>query len=108
MKCEQAQEYVDGYINKTLSERTQEEFIKHVKACPECSQELETYFIVDVAVRYLEEGKEASYDIMNLLQEDMNTRLKKYRHKKLIVKLLVALVTGFVVLGSLLLMRYII
>ena len=108
MKCEQAQEYVDGYIKKTLPENTQEEFIRHIKNCPECFQELETYFIVDVAVRYLDEGKEASYDIMNLLQEDMDYRLKKHRNKKRMIRLLAALVTIFMISVAILLTRYII
>lgn len=101
MKCEQARECVDEYIKKTLPERTQEEFIKHVKKCPECFQELETYYIVDVAIKYFEEGKGDSYDISNLLYEDLNKRLNKRKHKRRIIIALtvVAVIAAFLVLG---------
>ena len=96
MNCEEAKGYVDGYIKNVLPERKQEEFIKHVKACPECFQELETYFIVDVAMRYFDDNKEDTYDIRNLLQNDLDKRLKKRQRKKRMVVMLIILSIIFV------------
>lgn len=89
MKCEKVQECVDAYINHTLPDWEQREFIEHVKQCTECYNELETYFIVDQAIRYLDEEKEESYNIKQLLDEDLNKRLVKLRHKNLAIQALI-------------------
>jgi len=91
MKCEQAQEHVDAYIKQTLPERTQVEFINHVKGCPQCFRELETYFIVDVAMRYFDDDKEDNYDISNMLQADLDQRLRKYKYKKRMIRVVISL-----------------
>jgi hypothetical protein len=98
MKCEQAEEYVDEYIKHTLPERTQVEFINHVKSCPQCFRELETYFIVDVAMKYFDDDKEDNYDISNILQADLDQRLRKYNHKKRMNRVLISLSILLVVL----------
>ena len=99
MKCEEAKGYINEYIKHTLPERKQEEFIKHIKVCPECFQELETYFIVDVAMKYFDDNKEDNYDIQDILQKDMNKRLKKRQRKKLMVVILVILFMIFMALA---------
>lgn len=91
MNCEEAKSYVDAYINHTLPERKQEEFIEHVKICPGCFQELETYFIVDVALKYFDDDKKGTYDIRNLLQKDLDKRFRKRQQKKIMVIALIIL-----------------
>ena len=92
MNCELAKNYVDAYIKQTLPERTQEEFVRHVKECPQCFQELETYYIVDVTLNYFDNDKDDTYDIRGLLQNDLDKRLKKYQNKKLLIISLIVLV----------------
>ena len=89
MTCEQARECVDAYINNTLPENKQEAFIRHVKSCPECFQDLETYFIVDVAIKYFDKGKDDTYDISNLLQKDLDRRLMKHQNKRWMMIMLI-------------------
>ena len=55
MKCEEALTKIEAYIDHTLSGRELEEFLEHVKSCRECYDELETYYIISVGMRYLEE-----------------------------------------------------
>ncbi len=47
MDCEQAKAMVTPYIEGTLTDKECIDFLKHVKKCPNCHEELETYFIVD-------------------------------------------------------------
>jgi len=92
MNCELAKNYVDAYIKQTLPERIQEEFVRHVKECPQCFQELETYYIVDVTLNYFDNDKDDTYDIRGLLQNDLDKRLKKCQNKKLLIISLIVLV----------------
>lgn len=55
MKCEEALTKIEAYINHTLNGRELEEFLEHVTSCQECYDELETYYIISVGMRYLEE-----------------------------------------------------
>ena len=106
MNCEVAKSYVDAYIKHELPERKQEEFIKHVKTCPECFQELETYFIVDIALKYFDNNKGDKYDIRNLLQQDLDKRLKKRQCQRMMVIVLIVLSILFVFLAIGLLLKW--
>ena len=45
MKCEETLSKIDGYINNNLNYREMEDFLEHIKNCPDCYDELETYYI---------------------------------------------------------------
>lgn len=102
----EAKSYVEAYIDHNLPERKQAEFIKHVQSCPECFQELETYFIVDVALKYFDNNKGDTYDIRGLLQQDLDKRLKKYQNKRIMIVSLIVLSVLFLVLILGLLLRW--
>lgn len=106
MDCIEAKSCVDKYINHTLSERKQEEFIKHVESCSECFQELETYFIVDATMESFDDNKVGVYDIRNLLENDLEKRTKQYRRKKIIVAILIVLVVIVVLMGASFLLQW--
>lgn len=103
MKCEQAQERVNAYIDRTMPDRELEDFIAHVKSCPDCFDELETYYIVNMTMKYLEDGKEESYDIAKQLRDDLNGQRQRIRRKRrLIVVLLLAaaVLAAGIIMGS--------
>ena len=54
MKCEETLSKIDGYINNNLSYREMEDFLEHIKNCPDCYDELETYYTITVGMKYLE------------------------------------------------------
>ena len=82
MKCEEALTKIEAYIDHTLSGRELEEFLEHVKSCRECYDELETYYIISVGMRYLEEENLESYNIPKMLQEDLHTRERQCETEK--------------------------
>lgn len=110
MNCEKAQEYVSAYINHSMPKREQEAFIEHVTTCSDCFGELETYFIVDIAIKYLDEEKEESYNITKLLEEDLKRRLARIKTKRYIIRglVLVAVIVGVLAALSLIYLGYII
>ena len=78
MDCAQAKALVNDYIEGTLSDQVCIEFLEHVKGCRECFDELETLFIVDYALQYLDEAdSDQSYDMKKLLKDDMEENEKR-------------------------------
>ena len=84
MKCEEALTKIEAYINHTLNGRELEEFLEHVTSCQECYDELETYYIISVGMRYLEEENLESYNIPKMLQEDLHTRERQVRRRNIL------------------------
>ena len=77
MDCKHAQSLIAPYIQDKLGPRELEEFILHVESCPECYDELETYFMLNRALQFLDEENGASYNLKSLLVKDL--RAKKHR-----------------------------
>ena len=71
MDCFEAKELAGEYINRSLPSQKMEEFIAHVRSCPSCYDELETYFIVDEALNQLSEEGETELDFKKLLDQDL-------------------------------------
>lgn len=67
MTCEEAERLVMPYINGSITDQELEGFLKHIDHCPECREELEIYFTVDVGIRQLDEGS-GSYNIKGALE----------------------------------------
>ena len=51
MNCKQVQRQLVSYINGELEEKEEEEFVKHIRHCPECYEELEVYSTVFAGIR---------------------------------------------------------
>ena len=61
--CREIEKMVMPYINHQLDETQLEQFLKHVKNCPACREELEIYYTVSVGLWQL--------DIAGSLEESM-------------------------------------
>lgn len=92
MKCEKVQGCIDAYIGHSLTRKELFAFIQHVKECPECYHELETYFIVDHTIRYLDDEGDGTYNIKKLLDEDLNRRLAKLKRRNILLQSLLVIV----------------
>ena len=74
MKCEEALLKIDAYINDSLSCKETEEFLEHIRECPECYDELETYYTISVGTKYLENENMGSYNIPRMLKENLREK----------------------------------
>ena len=85
-----------------------EEFIEHISHCPSCYDELETYYTIYFAMKYLDEDRHSSYNIKEMLDEDLKKRIqyvKRHRRKRIItVVALVVLVFWLILCMMFLLM----
>lgn len=82
MDCKYAQSLISKYIGDRLSPRELEEFIRHVEECPECYEELETYFMLSVALKHLDESQNLSYDLRSMLAEDLKEKKHRLSRRK--------------------------
>ena len=54
MTCQEAERLVTPYIRDELAGDELEAFLNHIDECPNCREELEIYFMVDVGLRQLD------------------------------------------------------
>ncbi len=73
MTCREAKDLVKSYIEGSMSDAECTRFLDHVMSCPDCYDELETYFIIDYSLQYLDDDRNVnrSYDMRKSLVDDI-------------------------------------
>lgn len=71
LTCKEATKMVIPYIDEQLCDKDLRSFVNHIKECPECREELETYYIVYKGLMQLDEQEELPMNIMEALEEDL-------------------------------------
>ncbi|MBS5078627.1 MAG: zf-HC2 domain-containing protein [Clostridiales bacterium] len=112
MDCKTAQQMILPYIQRKLNDKELENFIEHIKECPECHEELEIYFTIYFALERLDDESHMNYNIQKLLVDDLHSSehrvhrrkiMRFYRHCFMAVAqlaLLIVLFTQFQMWGS--------
>lgn len=72
MNCKETQRLLVPYINGELEVKEEENFVKHVRHCPECCEELEVYATVFAGIRQLD-GAEEKIDYRTLVEDSLET-----------------------------------
>ena len=72
MNCKQAQRLLVPYINGELDEKEEGEFVKHIRHCSECYEELEVYATVFAGIRQLD-GAEETVNYRTLVEDSLET-----------------------------------
>ena len=104
MTCKECQNMIQDYLKNRLKAKELEGFIEHVRSCPDCYEELETYFIIGLATRVLEEGADVSYDIKAMLLQELEVKvlmLKRKKRKKRILAVTIVLLLAADILMTL-------
>ena len=86
MTCKEAESLVMPYIKNELTDEELFEFLEHIEQCPECREELEIYFTVDVGIRQLD-SETGNYNIKGALEtaiEQSRERLEAVRLVKIV------------------------
>ena len=84
MTCKEAEQMVMPYINDELTDKELEAFLDHVYSCKSCYEELEIFFTVYVALQKLGTEGSTTYNMRDLLWEDLKAAEKRIIHRKLI------------------------
>lgn len=77
--CKEAERMVTPYIKEELDGDELEAFLAHLENCPNCQEELEIYFMVDVGLKQLDRDS-GTFDIIGALQrriEDSYFRVRR-------------------------------
>ena len=59
------------YIKKQVCDKDLRKFVKHIKECKDCREELETYYIVYKGLMQLDEKEELPMNIIEALNNDL-------------------------------------
>ena len=70
LNCKEVQRQLVPYINGELQEKAEEEFVRHVRHCPDCYEELEVYATVFAGIRQLD-GAEEKIDYRTLVEDTL-------------------------------------
>ena len=69
--CKEATLMVIPYIKKQVCDKDLRKFVKHIKECKDCREELETYYIVYKGLMQLDEKEELPMNIIEALNNDL-------------------------------------
>ena len=83
MTCREAERLVMPDINGSITDEELKAFVEHIDHCPDCREELEIYFTVDVGIRQLDEGT-GSYNIKGALETALELSRQRIHTLKLL------------------------
>ena len=82
MTCLEAQSNIMAFVEKKLPDDKVTDFVRHMRYCKNCSEELEIYYTLVVGMRQLDNNEELSKDF----KEELNKELNRLDHKVKSVK----------------------
>lgn len=77
MKCKDFIRIMPEFINETMNEENYDDFIKHVKICDSCKDELEIHYMIQVGLERIEKDSVKSFDI----PKELKNQLKRYEER---------------------------
>lgn len=100
MTCLEAQSNIVAYIENHLDKEKKIRFLKHIKSCEDCMEELSIYYTMIEGMRQLDENLPLSEDFVDALNVRINKELKFEKKKKKFLhsSLGLAFLTGFIFL----------
>ncbi len=72
MNCLEAQSKIMAFIDNDLPDDELKEFIKHIKSCDNCAEELEIYYTLVVGMKQLDDGENISGDFRKQLNNKLD------------------------------------
>lgn len=99
---------IPHYLADDLREKDLLLFLDHIKTCHSCYEELETAFMVDRTVRYLndemDDDAEGSYNLPAMMQEDIHRKTREVYARQNAARIfrIVLIITALFVLFALL------
>lgn len=82
MECREVHRLIPQYIKENIPDKLLVEFISHVRNCPSCYHELETYYMIHKAIKVLDEDCHASYDLLEMMVKDLEKKENRIKQNK--------------------------
>lgn len=86
MTCLEAQSKIMAYIDHNLEKDEKIEFLKHMKICEDCREELNIYYTMIEGMRQLDGNRPLSKDFVLELDEKIDDEMKKNRNQKKLLR----------------------
>lgn len=99
MNCLEAQSKIMAFIENKLPDDELREFIKHVRSCKNCYEELEIYYTLIVGMKQLDEEDNISTDFENALDKKLEEEMNRLTTVKRIANSTILVVIAAVVAG---------
>lgn len=82
MTCLEAQSNIMAFIDKKLDDDKTVNFVRHMKYCQNCSEELEIYYTLIVGMRQLDNNSELSHNFKKELDDELTKLENKVKNAK--------------------------
>ena len=103
MTCLEAQSKIIAYIEHKLEKNDKQEFLRHIKNCSNCKEELNIYYTMIEGMRQLDENEPLSKDFSADLERRMEQEIQANRKKKDAIRgsfvVLCVGIMGFIIVG---------
>lgn len=107
MNCKETEKMIPVFLQDDLDNRALEQFIEHIKSCPECTEELSIQFLVSEGLERLEAGN--NFNLKNALEDRVKTavnEIKVYRGLKYTLICLETAVAAAIVIASVVVFKF--
>ena len=84
MSYREARRDVTPYLEGKLNDREMAAFLNHIGECPKCYHELETSFIIQYALKHMDDATDRSFDMKNILKEHIRRSERMLRRRRII------------------------
>lgn len=99
MNCFEAQSKIMAFIENKLPDEELREFIKHVRNCDNCAEELEIYYTLIVGMKQLDESDVISVNFLEELEQKMDDEMTRMTAVKRIATSTIMIVMAAIVAG---------
>jgi hypothetical protein len=101
MDCKETQRNIPSFLKDELDSKTALDFVKHVRSCKECAEELDIEYLLFEGINMLENAE--IIDVERELENRLNRVTQRERlHKKLKAGLflVISMIFSIIVLGG--------
>lgn len=82
MTCLEAQSNIMAFIDRKLPEDQVSDFVRHMRYCKNCAEELEIYYTLIIGIRQVDNNEELSQNFKQELDDELNRLEHKVKKAK--------------------------
>jgi hypothetical protein len=102
MNCLEAQSKIVTFIEDKLNDDETVEFVRHIRNCENCAEELEIYYTLLVGMKQLDEDQELSTNFKEQMEQKLNVEYKHVQNRRKVTgSTVVIILAGIFIIGFL-------
>lgn len=82
MNCLEAQSKIVAFVEDKLNDDEIVEFVRHIRSCENCREELEIYYTLLVGMKQLDEDQELSSNFVEMMEQKLDQDYKHVLNKR--------------------------